>query len=87
MESVANPGHAADERPNLAALGRRVTRLRERRGIGIDALADRAAIGPQELRALEAGALDPSYDVMIALARGLDVSTATLVDVAGDIDD
>jgi transcriptional regulator with XRE-family HTH domain len=87
MESIANSGHAADDRQTLAALGRRVRRLRERRGIGIDGLADRAGIEPRELRALEAGVLDPSYDVMIALARGLDVSTATLVDVAGDIDD
>jgi len=87
MEFVADVGHGAYDRPTLAALGRRVRQLREGQGIGIDGLADRAEIEPRELRALEAGVLDPSYDVLIALARGLDISTAMLVDVAGEGDD
>ena len=87
MESVANLGRAADDRQALAALGRRARRLRERLGIGIDALADRAEIESRELRALEAGLLDPSYDVLIAVARALDVTSATLVDLAGNVDD
>jgi transcriptional regulator with XRE-family HTH domain len=87
MEFFTNPGRAANDRHTLAALGRRVRRLREEHGMSVDGLADVAEIEPRELRALEAGVLDPSYDVLIALARGLDISTAILVDVAGEGDD
>jgi transcriptional regulator with XRE-family HTH domain len=55
--------------------------------MSVDGLADVAEIESEELRALEAGKLDPSYDVLIALAKGLDISTAMLVDVAGEVGD
>jgi ribosome-binding protein aMBF1 (putative translation factor) len=87
MESNANLGHAADDSPTLAALGRAVRRLREQEGIGVDGLADRAEIEPRELTAFEAGRLDPTYDVLIAVAEGLNVTASTLVNLASNMDD
>jgi Helix-turn-helix domain len=68
--------------PELAALGRAVRGLREDRGRTLEELATAANVGPEYLAALEAGQHDPPYDVLLALADGLGVEPATLVDSA-----
>lgn len=63
----------------LIALGRAIRQLRVERNIGAGELAAAAGLTPRRIDALEAGRLDPPYDVLLALARGLGVKPAELV--------
>jgi transcriptional regulator with XRE-family HTH domain len=60
------------------AVGWRLRRLRQRRGLTIVEVADRAGISPQYLSELERGRKDPSSEVLAAVAGALDT---TVVDV------
>jgi len=55
-----------DDNTNLADLGRAIRELREDEGSNEDDLATAADITVEKLGALEAGKLDPDYDLMIA---------------------
>ena len=66
----------------LRALGRAVRRLRERQNMGERELARTVGLTPRRLAAIEAGRHDPSYDVLLALARGLRVQASELADRA-----
>jgi transcriptional regulator with XRE-family HTH domain len=63
----------------LAALGRAIRRERERKGMAPVQLAEAAGVSRRRLAALEAGRLDPRYDVMLAVADGLDIDLGALV--------
>jgi transcriptional regulator with XRE-family HTH domain len=53
--------------------------VREQQRLSVTELAARAGIDVQQIIALEAGRLDPGYDVLIALAYGMGVRVSTLV--------
>lgn len=59
-------------------IGRTVQGLRDTIGLGVDALARRCDLDAQTIADLEAGRIDPSLDVLLAVARGLDVSLTML---------
>jgi transcriptional regulator with XRE-family HTH domain len=69
----------------LAAFGQRVRWLREQRGMSPTELSERSRtsrgrrVSPQRIGRVEAGEADPHYDEMLALARGLGVTSAELV--------
>jgi DNA-binding XRE family transcriptional regulator len=67
----------ADDR-ELAALGRAVGGLREERGLTVAALAAAAKVDPERIAAIQAGQHDPDFDLLVALAEGLDVKPSTL---------
>ena len=52
----------------LIAFGRAVRRLRDERNLSAGELAAAAGLAPGRLAAIEAGRLDPHYDVLLALA-------------------
>lgn len=68
----------------LAAFGQRVRWLREQRAMSPSDLSERSRtsrgrVSPQRIGRVEAGEADPKYDEMLALARGLGVTSAELV--------
>jgi transcriptional regulator with XRE-family HTH domain len=70
----------------LAALGRAVRQVREERNMSTATLAAAAGIDHERLNTIEAGLLDPGYDVLRALADGLGIELTTLLSRVGDLD-
>jgi len=68
-----------DGNTSLANLGRAIRELREKKSVDQDDLAAAADITVEKLLALEAGKLDPDYDLMIALAHGLGGTPSTII--------
>jgi transcriptional regulator with XRE-family HTH domain len=66
----------------LVALGRAVRAIRLEQSRGVDELAEAANIPRDRLAAVETGRLDPSYDLLLALADGLGVTLSVLVSQA-----
>lgn len=64
---------------DLAKLGRALRELRELQGLSDHDLAVATGITPEDMRALEAGELDPDYELLISLAYRLGVSPALLI--------
>jgi transcriptional regulator with XRE-family HTH domain len=68
-----------NEHAELRSLGERVRQVREHQRLSVAELATRTGVEIQRIRELEAGRFDPTLDVLIALARGLDVRLSALV--------
>ena len=64
----------------LHKFGRRITYLREQQGLTIDELAARSGVEAGEIALVERGELDFQVTVIYALARGLGVKVARLVE-------
>jgi DNA-binding XRE family transcriptional regulator len=69
----------AQKTDDLLFFGRAIRELRERRPLSTNQLAAAVGIDERRIQALEAGQLDPDYELLIALAEGLGVSPAELV--------
>jgi transcriptional regulator with XRE-family HTH domain len=67
---------------DLAALGRAVRLMREQRGMSAEDLAEATGIGRQRIDALEAGRLDPTYELLLSLAQALGTRPSVLVALA-----
>src|SRR5215207_9990088 len=64
---------------SLPELGKRVRELRDRRGLSLEALSDRAGVSRSMLSAIERGAKAPTVLVLDRVATGLDTSLARLI--------
>jgi transcriptional regulator with XRE-family HTH domain len=62
----------------LEALGSIMRGIREEHGLTVDAVATGAGITPARLVALEAGQLDPDYELLLRLAAAMDTRLATI---------
>jgi transcriptional regulator with XRE-family HTH domain len=67
------------EHAELRSLGERVRQLREHERFSVAELATRTGVKMQRIRELEAGRFDPTLDLLIALARGLEIRLSGLV--------
>jgi transcriptional regulator with XRE-family HTH domain len=67
-----------DERAELARFGETFRQVREQQRVSIAELAARTGIDAQRISDLEAGRLDPTYDVLIALACAMGVRVSVL---------
>ena len=67
------------EQPNLTLLGRAIAKIRQERGLGVGELAATTGIEHARIQELEAGRLDPDYELLVALAEGLGVRPSALV--------
>jgi transcriptional regulator with XRE-family HTH domain len=56
--------------------------MREQRRMSADELASATSIGRERVDALETGRLDPTYELLLALAEGLDIQPSALVILA-----
>lgn len=63
----------------LVLLGQAIRQVREQRGLSTGELAASLGIERERLDALEAGRLDPAYDLLLALAEGLGVRPSAFV--------
>ena len=64
---------------DLVALRNAVRYLREQRGMSARELADASGIERLRISTLEAGGLDPTYELLISLTEGLGVQLSALV--------
>lgn len=62
----------------LRALGKRVRELRKERGYSQEKLAEHAGIHENHVRRIEGGTANPSYLVVVKIAKALRVSPAEL---------
>jgi transcriptional regulator with XRE-family HTH domain len=63
----------------LRQLGRRLSQLREEKGLSIADLATLTALEPNDINDMEAGKLDIPLTTIVALARALDTTPAQLL--------
>lgn len=62
---------AMSEEQKLIWFGRAIHQAREERALSVGHLASKTGIDSQDLEALEAGRLDPAFDLMFVLAKAL----------------
>jgi CheY-like chemotaxis protein/DNA-binding XRE family transcriptional regulator len=85
LATASRPGHnysreeAMNEQAELTRFGETFRQVREREGIGVAELAARTGIDAQQVNALEAGRLDPAFDVMCALVDGIGIRLSALI--------
>jgi transcriptional regulator with XRE-family HTH domain len=72
-----------NEQAELIRFGEAFRRAREREGVSVADLAAGTGIDAQQIKALEAGRLDPAFDVMCALADGIGVRLSALIPNSG----
>jgi transcriptional regulator with XRE-family HTH domain len=70
---------------DLVILGQAVRWMRDQQGLSTSQLAAAANVEAQRIAALEAGRLDPTYELLLALAQGLGVQPSALIACAEDI--
>lgn len=63
----------------LLRLGESFRQVREQQRLSTQELAARTGIDVEQISALEAGQLDPTFDVLLALADGMGVRASALV--------
>jgi transcriptional regulator with XRE-family HTH domain len=63
----------------LLRLGETFRQVREQHRLGVAELAARTDINVEHISALEAGQLDPTYDVLLILADGIGVRVSAFV--------
>ena len=63
-------------------LARRVRALREERGWGIEAAAEKFGIEPAHVRRIEGGDANPSLAILASIATAFDLSVGALIDGA-----
>jgi len=66
-----------DSDPGLVFLGQAIRQLREEQELSVGELAGKARIAERRLVRLEAGQLDPGYDLLLKLARALNTEPST----------
>lgn len=79
MATLPIPGPADAKNPKLADLGRRTTTLRQKAGLSQQELADAADLHWTYIARIERGRLNPGYESLLKLARGLGVAPARLM--------
>ncbi len=68
--------------PNLVTLGRAVKLMREQRGMSTHELATSSGILRERIDALEAGRLDPTYELLVKITDGLGTQPSALITLA-----
>lgn len=68
-----------DTSADLIRFGQTIRQVREREGVSVADLVARTGIDAEQINAIEAGRLDPAFDVMIALAKGIGVRLSALI--------
>ncbi len=70
----------ASDAAQLRSLGKRVRELRKARGLSQERLAELAEVHENHIRRIEAGTANPSYLVLLRIARALDVRAGKLIE-------
>jgi transcriptional regulator with XRE-family HTH domain len=64
----------------LRQFGQRLTALRKQKGLSIRDLADATGLGHHQIEDIEEGRVNLLFTTILALARGLEVTPAQLLD-------
>jgi transcriptional regulator with XRE-family HTH domain len=72
--------------PTLHSFGLHLRRLREKRGLTLEELADRSGMSFRGIIYIEHGRRNPSLTTMLNLARGLQVDPSSLLSVFDGLD-
>jgi DNA-binding XRE family transcriptional regulator len=75
-----------DACPSLVFIGQAIREARERQDITVGELASKAGISRRRLQRLEAGRVDPDYELWAALAGALGVKPSLLAVRAGELE-
>ena len=67
------------EQEDLLVLGRAIREIREQRDVTAEHLAAATDVELDQIEALEAGRVDPTYELLLALAEGLGVRASAFV--------
>ena len=78
-----DPAIAPPDEPD-PVLGRVIRRLREGQNLSLADLATRSQVDATTLSQVETGAVDPPWDTVKAIARGLGLSTHDLTDAVAE---
>jgi transcriptional regulator with XRE-family HTH domain len=70
----------------LRSFGQAVSELRAERGMSVSELASATRTTPRRIQRLEAGRVDPPYDLLVALVNALDVRASLLVGRAEELE-
>jgi transcriptional regulator with XRE-family HTH domain len=70
---------SADRRTAFRSIAANIRRLRVRRGLTQEKLAERADLAERYLQQVEAGSVNLSVGILVDLARALDVDPAVLL--------
>jgi transcriptional regulator with XRE-family HTH domain len=70
---------------NLTILGQAIRQVRERQDVTASELAAATGVEREQIDALEAGRLDPTYELLLVLARGLGIRPSVFIVCAEDI--
>jgi transcriptional regulator with XRE-family HTH domain len=65
-------------------LGRRIRFLRKAKGLSQEQLGEKSGVNYKYIGELERGVKNPSFDVMIKIAKALEVTLPELVDIASE---
>ncbi len=76
---MSDSGH---QDADLLVLGQAIRRMREQRDMSAGELADASTIDRERIDALETGRLDPTYELLLAVAEGLGTQPSALVTLA-----
>lgn len=70
---------SSHDQQDLLVLGRAIAQIRGELGIGAEELAEATGVDRERLSALEAGQVDPTYELLLTLAEGLGVGASAFV--------
>ncbi|WP_410780078.1 helix-turn-helix domain-containing protein [Hymenobacter sp. 5516J-16] len=66
---------------SISAFGQHLRKLREDRGLSLQMLADESNVAKPTLFRVETAKATPTLDLLVSLARGLNVTVRDLVDI------
>lgn len=72
---------------DLPTLGLAVRRMREQQNMSADELANAISMTRERIDALENGHIDPTYELLLALAKALGVQVSALVALTEEIEE
>ena len=69
----------------LKALGQAFREARKRAGLTQEVVADRSGVNASTVHQIEKGAVNPGYDVMVAIAKAMDLQLTPILLRAGEL--
>jgi DNA-binding XRE family transcriptional regulator len=77
--TIFSMGETNPDQRELQRLGRSIRQIRNEKGLSVADLAQATNVDEATIEALEAGRLDPPYDLMLDVASGLGIEMSALI--------
>jgi len=79
-------GHELMVMNDAQSVGRKIRQAREKKGLGVEELADKAGCSDEYLSWVEAGQVEPPVALLIQLAKAMQLDSGTFLQTAGSPD-